>query len=695
MKWARSGCTVCLLAIASVCHALEPLPEAEFPEVLETVHLLNRWNPEEAARLAEPAEETLAFRNTLENEIRYAVAVAPARSLQKGYRPVRSGLVKLLSPAQESANAGILVPEIRFGLSDLALRNGEIRFSLRQIIGAFQVLDESVPDSLTWRLLEQAARINLAAGHPFDSLHLLDRLERTGGFESTEWRFTLQLLRAEAFGDAREFDQMAEVLDSLSDAFRRYRDTPWIAAFWVLKSWEALYRSNLDESAAYLKVARQKAEISGCVQVLGEIEVLEAYLGLSSGMDPKTVTEKLKTAAATFKRSGDPGRYAHLLIRIDRLPREGFMEALQRPFLEELAVFAHHEESLRAHYHGLAAWGQLMLQDEEYSPGLFADAHRRSLRYRDHFAWTMGQLQLELLESTGEESTPRRSAPESSSTYYLVILLLLLLVMSLVLALRIHTQQHVNRQLAEAVAKAEAAEAAAEESNRLKSQFLANVSHEIKTPMSGLVGMASLLDELIIEPSQRKYLETIRTCSENLLVLMNDLLDLGRMESGRFEIEPRPVRPIELVNYGVEMVREAANRKDLEIIQQIEPDVPSQVICDGIRIGQILTNLLNNAIKFTERGLITLHLRYEQTVGASGNLVFEVKDTGIGISPDRLASVFEPFNQGAQTSERKETGSGLGLAICKKLTEFMGGSIRAESEPGNGSCFTVRIPVTT
>jgi signal transduction histidine kinase len=176
---------------------------------------------------------------------------------------------------------------------------------------------------------------------------------------------------------------------------------------------------------------------------------------------------------------------------------------------------------------------------------------------------------------------------------------------------------------------------------------------------------------------------------------MNDLLDLGRMESGRFEIESRPVRPVELINYGVEMVREAAIRKDLEIIQHIEPDVPAQVICDGIRIGQILTNLLNNAIKFTELGLITIQLRYEQTVGAAGNLVFEVSDTGIGIPRDRLASVFEPFNQGVSVPEKKDSGSGLGLAICKKLTELMGGSILAESEPGKGSRFTVRIPVTT
>jgi signal transduction histidine kinase len=683
------------LAIATACHAIEPLSDAAFSELLEKVHQVNRWDLEEAVRLAGPAEDSLAITNTLETRIRCAVALAPSRALQKGYRPVRHELVKLLGPAQDSTKSGHLVPEIRFGLSDLALRNGEIRFSMRQIVDAFTYLHTTTPEALKWRLLEQAARINLAAGYPFDALHFLDRLERTGYSPDLEHGFTLQLLRAEALGDAGEFDQMALVLNELSQAFSRFSDTPRMAAFWVLKSWHAIYTSNRSEGGTYLKVARQEAEKHGCFKVLGEIRMLEALLGALSGMASDAIADHLEAAVASFRQAGDPGRYAHLLVKVDSLPWEAISEKQRRPFLEELAVYAHQDENLRAHSYGLAAWAQLMLQGEEFSPRLFADTCQRSLRYQEHFAWVMGQLQVQLFQAAADESTSVQTNAPTSRTYYLFILLLLLLVMSLVLALRIHTQQHVNRQLAQAVAQAEAAEAAAEESNRLKSQFLANVSHEIKTPMSGLVGMASLLDELIIEPSQRKYLETIRTCSENLLVLMNDLLDLGRMESGRFEIELRPVRPIELVNYGVQMVREAANRKDLEIIERIEPDVPAQVVCDGTRIGQILTNLLNNAIKFTERGLITIHLRYEQTVGSSGNLVFEVSDTGIGIPRDRLASVFEPFSQGPSMPERRETGSGLGLAICKKLTELMGGSIRAHSEPGNGSCFTVRIPVTT
>lgn len=695
MRGVRSGCTVCLLTVAAASLALEPLPEAEFDALLEDVHEANRWNPAEVAALAGPAEEALAWSDSVLDRIRVMVALAPARALRKGYLPVRHELVKMIGAVPEAPDSSRALAELRFGISDLALRNGEIRFSMRQIVSGFKHRDANSPAELEARLYEQAARINLAAGYPFDALHLLDLLDQTQVAHSPQTRFSRQLLRAEALGDAHSFAEMSEILDELARAFNRHSNPPRIAVFWVLRTWEAIYRDQLDEASTYIQVAHSEAQICGCVQVIAEITVLEAFLEALSGKNPKEVSDKLALAGIIFNESGYPSRFPHLLMKTVQLAREMEESVSMRPFIEELAAFAHRENNLLAQSNGMAAWADLMRGMEPFNQDLFAEVSLDSLRYSEHFARTMGELQVRLQESLPDKPLLVQPERPASRIYYLFILLLILLVLVLVLAQRILSQRHVNAHMAQAVSQAKAAEAAAAESNRMKTQFLANVSHEIKTPMSGLIGMASLLDELITEPNQRKYIRTVRTCSENLLVLMNDLLDLSRMESGQFDIEERPVNPEELVDYALEVARGPAGKKNLQLIHRIEPEVPSRIICDGTRIGQILTNLLNNAIKFTERGMITVRLRFEQTMGTAGNLVLEVSDTGVGIPRDRLELIYEPFNKGMPDEKEDPSGTGLGLAICKKLTELMGGSIRAESEPGKGSCFTVRIPVTT
>jgi signal transduction histidine kinase len=276
---------------------------------------------------------------------------------------------------------------------------------------------------------------------------------------------------------------------------------------------------------------------------------------------------------------------------------------------------------------------------------------------------------------------------------YLTIFLLLMIILVLVLILRIRTQRIINRRLVESVEKSRVAEAAAAHAMQLKSQFVSNVSHEIKTPMSGLVGMASILNELITDPVQRKYLATIRTCSANLLVMINDLLDLGRMETNRLEVEAEPFNVREMLDYCVQMVSLDAVRKGLDLRSQVEESVPEEVVGDAIRVGQIIVNLLNNGIKFTEEGSVTLLASFQRGPGESGRLMVSIKDTGRGIEPEFVRTVFEPFNQVDPSPEGSKSGTGLGLAISRKLTDLMGGTLSLTSEFGSGSEFKLNLPV--
>jgi signal transduction histidine kinase len=250
----------------------------------------------------------------------------------------------------------------------------------------------------------------------------------------------------------------------------------------------------------------------------------------------------------------------------------------------------------------------------------------------------------------------------------------------------------INDRLRESVEASRLAEEAAAQSNRLRRQFVSNVSHEVKTPMSGLVGMASILDELVTEPDHRKYVETIQTCSKNLLVILNDLLDLGRMESGRLEMESQPFKLADTFLYCEQVTGFEARRKGLDLTVKLDPDVPEVIYGDSTRLQQIIVNLLNNAIKFTDKGYVEARVNYEPVMPGSGTLRISVKDTGQGIVPELLSTVFEPFNQRQQEVDAT-SGNGLGLAISQKLADLMGGVISVESVVDEGSTFTLSLPI--
>ncbi|EMG38130.1 signal transduction histidine kinase [Desulfocurvibacter africanus PCS] len=315
--------------------------------------------------------------------------------------------------------------------------------------------------------------------------------------------------------------------------------------------------------------------------------------------------------------------------------------------------------------------------------------HRITIRRRDE----IGRLAMSFNEMTSrlqssyatlhEEVLQRRQAEEN----------LRILNTELEDRVRARTQDlaAANQQLRMEIEERRLAETRVEAANRAKSDFLANMSHEIRTPMNGILGMTELILLTTTEPKTRTHLGMIKQSGHALLDIINDILDLSKIEAGKTELENQMFRPRDVVASTVDLLGVTARGKGLRLAFRLDDRVPRHTIGDEGRLRQILTNIIGNAVKFTEQGSVEVSLTLAEdgspTSPETAHLLFSVRDTGVGIPGDKLESIFESFSQVGESAHVKYGGTGLGLAISKQLVEMMGGRIWAESEPGAGSTF--------
>ena len=233
----------------------------------------------------------------------------------------------------------------------------------------------------------------------------------------------------------------------------------------------------------------------------------------------------------------------------------------------------------------------------------------------------------------------------------------------------------------------------AEAASEAKSMFLANMSHEIRTPMTGIIGMTELALDTSLSPTQRGYLETVRSSAQALLSILNDILDFSKITAGKLQIESVVFDPVELMADSLKPIAVLARKKGLRLNLDLDPELPAALIGDPVRIRQILANICDNGVKFTSQGEISVEVRWQGATEHSGTIRIAVRDQGVGIPADKQIHIFESFAQADASTTRRFGGTGLGLAICAQLATLMLGEIKLDSAPGEGSTFTIILPL--
>lgn len=268
----------------------------------------------------------------------------------------------------------------------------------------------------------------------------------------------------------------------------------------------------------------------------------------------------------------------------------------------------------------------------------------------------------------------------------MILLLVIMCIFSILLKRENTKRKHIEVELRKSKREAE-------DANRAKSAFLANMSHEIRTPMNAVIGFSELLDALITDNKQRNYLDSIKTAGKSLLTLINDILDLSKIEAGKLDIQYEPVNPRILFNELNQIFQVKISERNLDFIIDIDEDLPSALVMDEIRLRQVLLNLIGNAVKFTHKGYIKVsaHKIYKNEDHSRVDLVIAVEDTGIGIPKDQIDLIFESFRQQDGQSNRTYGGTGLGLSITKRLVELMNGEISVRSTVNAGSVFELTL----
>ncbi|MEX0323854.1 MAG: sensor histidine kinase [Puniceicoccaceae bacterium] len=622
----------------------------------------------------------------LSNEIRLFCEFAPKTSRDTGYESTSARLVDYLELAATLPDKNDLIQLIFITLSELSLGQGKVKLSYEQLIVAANMARPDSDKNFLIRILEQGVILNILGGQPHDAIGLLDKWDRVGFNNKDLWRQKYLYYKALASYFVDDQDTMRESLDMMARVTDGDVLVPIVKNFWLLESMISCLEGKPERADTFLGEFRG---LQGSQQPGGYYNFVMALQAQAQDRPESVVAEYLVSSRLAYDGAGRPGLYPLMLSMIMRYHVLDQRRDEWLSFHREMARYTSQdmEPLIIAFANFSKALPEIGEADE--SEGDLRKAQKKLLFAENLIA----QLQLKADRAVEANFFAEDRTRNSYSNFYITILLLLLVVLLLVMMLRIRTQRLINRRLRESVEKSRIAERAAAHASKLKSEFVSNISHEIKAPMGGLVGMTSILDELIKDPVQRKYLGTIRECSRNLLILLEDLLDMGRIEAGRLEIDEVHFSLSSIIEYCRQMVFHSAYEKGLEFTIEKSDSMPDIFIGDPTRIGQVLINLLNNAIKFTNRGHVLLTVEFEQTGEVKGRLIASVEDTGVGIAEEHLRTVFEPFNQTNRPPGKAETGTGLGLAISKQLVDLMGGELSVESKPNVGSTFTLEMPL--
>lgn len=691
-RWLRH-----VLAAGLVCFAFGQsafADEDEFETALAELEDIGWSGSSRSVELGAVIREGELGRSSIRDRIRVTLALSPILLREDGYVSARSELVGLLTSAGDDSGSVSQISHLRLGIVELAKADGKWGYAFRQLIEARRLAGKHSDPSDSTRILLSAIELSLDAGMPHVGESLLRHEEQYLTEMNLADRYRLSLLRSQLYFLTGDYVAMSVELERLYSSIGPEMPMETYIRYCNERAWGSMAVDSAAAGRRFLEAAWLRLQGLDNPILAAEVTFTEAVLVFLEGGPVEVIEDKLQSVVSTYRENN---RLGHLLGLYQRLLQFPGLEALSSgdgPFLRVLMELPGRGLEPASQALRLLALAELG-EEAGLSQAELKAAYRESRQMASEFEQSLVRLCNEwILLSHEQHPFGSTVAFFSGDAYYLWIFLLCLIILLLILTVRFRGQRHINEELQKLVEKAFEAEQAAADSNRMKSQFLANVSHELRAPLSGLVGMSSLLDEIVKDPPVRKCVETIRDCSENLSALMDDLIDLSKIEAGHIEIEKKPFNLFELIDYNFELIRTMAESKDLLLEKRYLSDhLPQTYLGDRVRIGQVLANLLQNAVKFTHAGSVALEVRYESTLADEGTLYLKVVDTGIGIEMSRQRSVFEPFSKGAENEQMGTKGSGLGLAICRRLVELMGGAIALKSTPGKGTSFEVALPL--